>query len=394
MLKLLILTHRWTVRLIVASSIAAFFVIAAAILALRYWLLPEIETYRSDIEQTVGAAIGERIAIGSIQADWAGIHPHLTLRNVRIFDKSGLAALTLDKIENNLSWMTFLTGEVRFASIEIDQPRLGIRRDQSGTIYVAGIPINRGPANSGVSDWLLHQNQVLIKNGFILWEDEKMGAPPLMLNQVNFALVNSGQHHLFGLRAIPPADLSSPIDIRGNLYGKSLNDPKAWRGKLYARIDYADTASLGKWLPSPRELLGGKGAMRVWLDFAQEKPEAFTADLMLSNVMAKLGSSLPEIGMRTLHGRIGWKSVDGGYEIRTQKLALETDTGESIHPTDFLLRSVPAHGSSPEEGEISANLLECDTLSRLSEYFPMPSRVREALATLAPHGELRDLQIK
>jgi len=394
LLKLLILTHRWTVRLIVASSIAAFFVIAAVILTLRYWLLPDIETYRSDIEQTVGAAIGERIAIGSIQADWTGIHPHLILRNVRIFDKSGQAAVTLDKIENNLSWMTFLTGEVRFASIEIDQPRLGIRRDKNGTIYVASIPINQGPANSGVSDWLLHQSEVLIKNGFILWEDEKMGAPPLMLNQVNFALVNSGQHHLFGLHATPPADLSSPIDIRGNLYGKSLSEPKAWRGKLYARIDYADTATLEKWLPSPRELLGGKGAMRVWLDFTQEKPEAFTADVMLSKVRAKLGNSLPEIGMRTLRGRLGWKSVDGGYEIRTQKLALETDTGESIPPTDFLLRSVPAHGFSPEEGELSADSLEFDTLSRLSEYFPLPSKARETLASLAPHGELRDLQIK
>ena len=394
MLKLLILTHRWTVRLIVASSIAAFFVIAAAILALRYWLLPEIETYRSDIEQTVGAAIGERIAIGSIQADWAGIHPHLTLRNVRVFDKSGQAALTLDKIVSNLSWMTFLTGEVRFASIEIDQPRLGIRRDKSGTIYVASIPINQGPANSGVSDWLLHQSQVLIKNGFILWEDEKMGAPPLMLNQVDFALVNSRQHHLFGLHATPPADLSSPIDIRGNLFGKSLSDLNAWRGKLYARIDYADTATLGKWLPAPKELLGGSGAMRVWLDFAQEKPEAFTADVRLSKVRAKLGSSLPEIGMRTLRGRIAWKDMDGGYEIRTQRLALETDAGESIHPTDFLLRSVPAHGFSSEEGEISANSLEFDTLSRLSEYFPMPSKVRQMLTSLAPHGELRDLQVK
>lgn len=394
MLKLVILTHRWVRRLLIGVSVAVFFVIAATILILRYWVLPNIESYHDAITATISRAIGEHVAIDTIQADWMGLHPHLILRGVRIFDKSGQAALTLDKVENNLSWLTFLTGEIRFSSLEIDQPRLGIRRDKDGVIYVAGIPMNQGPSSSGVSDWLLHQSELVIRNGFILWEDEKRGSPPLMLNSVNFALINSRHHHLFGLQAIPPAELSSPIDVRGNLFGNSLNDLKTWRGKLFARIDYADVSVLRKWMPLPDQVQSGTGAVRVWLDFAQEKPEALTADIYLSKVRAKLGKNLPELGMKTLHGRIAWKSEGGGYEIQTRQLALETDRNESIKPTNFLLQTSPASENSAEQGQISANSLDLGKLSRLSEHFPLPISVRNALVKFSPRGKLDNLQIK
>lgn len=394
LLKLLILTHKWTVRLIVGCSVAAFFIVASLILIMRYWFLPNIQNYRGQIENTVSRALGEKVAIGSIKADWKGVHPHLILRDVRIFDKSGQAALTLERIENSLSWMTFLTGEVRFSSLEIDNPRLGIRRDKTGTIYVAGIPVNQGPASSGMSDWLLHQSRIWIKNGFVLWEDEARDAPPLMLEQVNFALINVRQHHLFGLQAVPPADLSSPLDIRANLFGSSLNNLRAWRGKFYARIDYADTSKLRKWLPAPEQLLGGRGGMRVWLDFSDEKPETINADLALSDVSARLGKALPPIGMKTLQGRIGWAGLNGGYEIWTKRLSLVTESGESVAPTDFLLKSVTAHDGDAGEGEVSANFVDLGMISTLSEHFPMTDTLRKALAEYSPKGKLEDLQVK
>ena len=394
MLKYLILTHRWTVRLIAGLTITAFFVVAITILTLRYWLLPNIENYRPRIEAAVSHAIGERIAIGRISANWMGIHPHLVMRDIRIFDRSGRVALSLDRIANNLSWMTFLTGEIRFSSIEIDHPSLAMHRDKNGVIYVAGIPVNQGPSNQSLSDWLLHQSKVLINNGLIEWQDEKSGAPQLTIKAVDFALVNSGEHHLFGLHASPPAELSSPLDIRGNLYGKSLNDFDSWRGKLYAQIDYANTEKLKSWLPSPEQLLGGNGAMRVWLDFSHVQPEAFTADLVLSDVHAKFGNNLPEIDMKRLRGRINWQAQDGGFAIHTQNLSLETMEGERIKPTEFELRAVPAHDISPMEGEMSVNFLDLAMLAKLSEHFPMPSKIREMLTTLAPQGNVSDLQIK
>ncbi|MBY0577479.1 MAG: TIGR02099 family protein [Burkholderiales bacterium] len=394
MLKLLILTHRLARRLIVASSVAVFFVLASLILILRYWFLPNIENYHADIARTISAAIGEKVAIGSIEADWMGVSPHLILRNVRILDESGQAALTLDRVENSLSWLTFLTGEIRFASLEIDQPRLGVRRDEQGRFYVAGIPMSQGPANRGISDWLLRQDQVVIKDGFILWEDDMRGTPPLMLGSVNFALVNSRHHHLFGLQATPPAELASPLDVRGNLFGDSMNEPGDWRGKLYARIDYADIAELRKWLPFTQPILSGTGAVRIWLDFAQMHPDALTADIHLSKVRAKLGSTLPEIGMKTLRGRIAWSDLDGGYEVRTKQLALETDEGESIKPTDFLMQSIPARENSAEQGQLSANSLDLGTLSRLVAHFPLPDAIRDALVKFSPRGKLGDLQVK
>ena len=38
--------------------------------------------------------------------------------------------------------------------------------------------------------------------------------------------------------------------------------------------------------------------------------------------------------MTGLEGRIGWKSLDGGFEIATRKLGLATRDGLAVRPVD------------------------------------------------------------
>ncbi len=393
MLKLLIATHNWMRRLVLWASVILFFLVALSILILRYWALPAVEQYQGEIAGAIGKAIGEKVEIGNIEADWMGIHPHLVFGQVKIYDRAGNPALSLDRIDSNLSWLTFLTGEIRFSSLEIDKPRLGIRIGENGTTYVAGIPVAQGTGKSALSDWLLHQSRVVIRDGFLLWEDDRSGNPPLMLGSVDFALINSGNHHLFGLRASPPSDLSSPIDLRANLFGDSLNDLSTWRGKFYARVDYANVSRLRDLLPIPRQILDGRGGMRVWLDFSRLKPESVTADFALSGVRARLGSNLPEIGMKYLKGRVGWSNVEGDREFFTRNLSLETYSGERIGPTDFLLQRIPAKHGNAERGQISANQLDLVRLRKLAAYFPLPDGIRKALGEYSPAGRISDLQV-
>ena len=393
MLKLLILTHRWVSRLVIGVSIALFCLLAAAILSLRYWILPDIGRHQDRIAAQIGRAIGERVEIGRIQADWTGAHPHLAMRDVRIYDPSGHPALTLDQVDSQLSWLTFLTGEIRFASLEIDQPRLGVRRDASGRVYVAGIPVTQGGGNAALSDWLLHQRQVVIRDGFVLWEDDQAHGPPLMLNSVNFALINSRNHHLFGLQAVPPGEVSSPLDVRANLFGESLDDLSSWRGKIYARVDRTDISVLRKWLPLPDRIASGRGGIRMWMDFANSRPQAVTADIDLYGVRARLGRQIPPLGIRFVRGRLGWSGEDGDNEFYTRRLSLETESGERIRSTDFMLQSIPERARNAEQGEITANTLDLGILARLATSFPLPPAARDALAKYAPSGKLENLQV-
>ncbi|MDP3139107.1 MAG: AsmA family protein, partial [Burkholderiaceae bacterium] len=180
-------------------------------LSLRYWVLPNIEQYRGDIAQAVSQAAHQRITIGKISANWDGIRPELVLENVILFDAGNQPALELPRVDNTLSWLSLLTLELRFHSLEFRRPVLNIKRDARGTIWVAGIALTQREEGGGVADWLLRQRKIVVRDAEISWLDEMRGAPQLDLKRVDLQVENSGDRHRFGLRAVPPPHLASPL---------------------------------------------------------------------------------------------------------------------------------------------------------------------------------------
>ena len=124
---------RWRVAARIAgwALLALYFLFAAALLSLRYWILPKVAEYRSDIEQSVSKALGQRITIGAIEADWRGLRPELLIADVTVFDHDGRAALALPAVEATLAWTSALIGSPRFYSLVFDRPRLEIRDRKS-----------------------------------------------------------------------------------------------------------------------------------------------------------------------------------------------------------------------------------------------------------------------
>ena len=82
---------RWRVAARVAgwTLLIVYFLFAAILLALRYWVLPKVAEYRSDVEQYASKVLGTRITIGAMEADWQGLRPELLLANVTVFDRDG-----------------------------------------------------------------------------------------------------------------------------------------------------------------------------------------------------------------------------------------------------------------------------------------------------------------
>ena len=83
---------------------AAFFAFALVFLALRYWLLPNVERYREDIVAAISRSIGLPVKIGALATDWQGLRPRLSISEVRVYDRDGREALVLPTVENVVSW--------------------------------------------------------------------------------------------------------------------------------------------------------------------------------------------------------------------------------------------------------------------------------------------------
>jgi uncharacterized protein (TIGR02099 family) len=384
----------WLRRTLAGLFWLGYFGFALIVLALRYSILPNIENYREDIARGISQAAGLPVTIRHIDTHWQGLRPHLSLRGFSIHDAAGRPGLTFDTVETELSWASLWHWQLRLHRLEVDAPTLHIRREKNGHIVVAGIQLNSEASGSDFSDWLLAQERIVIRNASIHWEDERRGAPPLTLSQLNFVLQNDGRRHRFGLSAVPPRELAARLDVRGDFRGEDLDRLDEWRGEAYAELDYADLAGWRAWVDYPIELPQGVGGMRLWLGFAEKRLNALTADIALRDVRLRLGRELPMLELAHLNGRISGRLPGNGFEVSSRKLALATRQGSALAPTDFSLRWTPPLGKRPAAGALAANGLDLDVLRHLAEFLPLDEHTRKTLADYAPRGRLADLKLE
>ena len=378
----------WVISVILTLAVAGL------ILTMRYSVLPDIEHFHKEITGAVSKALNLTIEIGKIEADWHGVGPHLRLSDIRILDKQLRTTLALQHVDVVVSWMTLLTGEVRLASLEIEQPDLMVKRDAQGILQISGIQLGGESSDNNFSNMLLNQSRIVVRGAHISWLDEQQAKPMLVFDQVNLLIENRWNFHRFAMRAIPPAELSSQLDVRGDFYGKSFDDMQSWSGEIFTQLDYADLPAWKTWLPLPLALTQGKGALRGWLGIEDGKINRITADLALVDVQTRLAADLPPLDIRVLSGRLGWKDVAQGFEISSRNFSLKLFNDFVLQPTDVFLSLKNMQDAQTSAGEVRANLLELDGLGKLLEYLPLERGIKDRFAEFSPQGKVSNLQAK
>lgn len=381
----------WLSRFAIVVSAVAAVLFASAVILLRYWLLPDIEQYHDRITSSMAVAIGNPVTIGKIQGDWQGFLPHLNFTDVRILDEQQQPALVFKSIEGSISWLSLFIAELRLSNLDIDRPELLIRRDAQGKFFVGNVVLSKQGNNNDLSDWLLHQSNIVVRNALIVWVDEQRRAPPLILQQVNLRINNLFNRHSFALRAVPPSELATPLDVRGEFYGDGFDSMAAWHGQLFTQLDYTDVTAWRPWLDLPSQFSRGRGALRGWLGVKDGRMTQITADLDLRAVVTKLAEDVPELAMREVRGRAAWQEVIGGFEVSTRQLAMQLQNGLEFQPTDFYFRNVNANNGQLASGEIRANMLQLDSLARLAKFLPLEPDQRARLDAYEPRGKVTNL---
>lgn len=378
-------------RLVGWTALAGYFLFAGLILTLRYSILPNIEQYRADVEQGASKALGLPVHIGGIAAAWDGLQPDLTLTDVAIDDADGRIALAFSRVEVVLNWSTIVRRQLRLSLLSIDNPVLHIRRNVQGGLIVAGIPVSEGEGDA--ADWVLAQKRIRINGATLVWEDELRGAQPLILEDLNLAVDSNGRHHRFGLTAVPPPELASRIDIRGDLTGSDLAVLDQWKGLLYTELDYVDLGGWHQWINYPVTLPQGKGAMRGWLSIAEGRLVDVTTDLAFRDVRMKLSKELPELHLASLSGRVSGRLRADGFAVAAKGLNFGLEDGIHVPPTDFSVDWQASPDDQSIQGSATVSRMNLQRLARLSTYLPIDAESRKLLAEYAPTGEISDLRL-
>jgi len=335
-----------------------FFALAAAVLGLRYGVLPQVERYRAEIVERVSATVGLPVKIGRIEAEWNGLRPQLNLSDVRIYDAEGREALTLSSVENILSWRSLAHGDLRLHALHIEGPRVTVRRDGAGAFYIGGIKLASSGGPGGFGDWLFDQREIVIRNAQLEWRDEKRGAPALSFTAIDVRLTNRGNDHAIGVVARLAAGLGTTLKLSAQLSGATLAQPTGWSGKVYTELGYTDAAAWRPWVDYPFEIHRGTGALRAWTTVVAGAARELSADIALNDVVATFAPELPALEVASASGRLHARRAGEGYALQVSKLEL-TPQGAATPPSACQASWKSTGFSAAAPCGVSSSLLTC-----------------------------------
>ncbi|OZI57948.1 TIGR02099 family protein [Bordetella genomosp. 1] len=338
---------------------ALYCVAAVAFIGLRYWVLPQVDRWRPDIERYASEMLGAKVAIDHLSADWRGLNPRLRLTGVRINEPQGeQPVLEVPSVAATLGWRSVVLLSPRLLNLRIEGADVTLRRAADNHLWVAGQSFDladQGEGQSPLVRWLLRQREVSLHGATLRWQDELRQVPEIALTDLDLLVRNGALSHRFALRASPPPELGSHLEVQGE-YNRALftkgraSDASNWSGQLYAELGDAEPLAWKRWVDLPVKVQG-RFAARLWVDSAAGKITGFSADALLRG--------------------LDWRAEDG----KTAASALTAQVHAEGAPGDLLqFTDVPLAPSA--DGRGVALRVRVDRLAlRLPELFETPELV-------------------
>lgn len=391
LLKTWSIVGRWSLGLVVA----AWLVFGLVWGALHWVIVPRIGEFRPQLEARASQVLGVPVRVGAIAAHSTGMIPSIELTDVQLFDAQGRVALRLPRVLAAVSPRSIW--HLSFEQLYVERPQLDIRRTLDGKISVAGLDFSKaGNADTRVAEWFFSQHEFVIRDGSILWTDERRAAPALALQQVDLVVRNHGRRHDVRLDATPPALWGERFSARGLFTQPLLSRRQAqwqdWEGQLYADLARVDLSELRRYADVGVDLRRGDGALRAWVDVSRGQAVGGTADVALSEVSVTLGADLQALELQSVRGRLGGRVLANGFEFSTQALAFDTRDGLRWPGGNASVMYLGGEGKIAARGEIKADRMDLAALSQIANRLPLDAPSRATLAAYAPKGLVDRLQ--
>ena len=259
-------------------ALGCYVVLCVAFLGVRHWVLPNIDQWREPLQRQLSSLLSLRVTLGSVAADWRGVHPRFKLTETTLRDERGRTLLQIPALDVVVAWHSLLTGDPEFLGFRADGVELTIRRDLNGRMSLLGQSLEASDGSGeeapdvDMLGWLSRQGPIQFTNASVRWMDAQRGAPPLSFSRVSLRFAADGPEYAFSMRAVPPAELGTGFSMQGRMSASAVGPGSALSldhvsGLVHVHVEDMQPAAWSPWLDIQSVLDQGRVSWAAWQAF-------------------------------------------------------------------------------------------------------------------------------
>ena len=385
--------------------IALIISVAIALSAARV-LLPDVNSYRSYVEEQLAIILEHPVKIGDLNALISGITPIVVFHDVKLMSSKGnKELLEIDKIKIGFSlWRSIKERKAVPSIYTIDGAELAIIRQKDGRILIQDVDVAElGSAiseqdltdNTELSEWLFNRSSLIIQNSSIIWHDKKRLTKPTRFKNVTLKLKNNQNRHQFnGEFILSTKNKKKPkkLELALDVYGDML-DPVKWVGKFYANGKNIKASEWG-FKPVILDVMVEKGNLdfELWGDWVAGELNKIEANIKAHDVVIQRLRNKATANITLLSGLVKWNKDFKDWDLSIENMKFISEKGAW---PETQLKIAHKYNAENKTKSITTEIQYCrieDIRDLLLKSGYVEDRVFKYLRHSSPAGELENVE--
>lgn len=376
----------------------AFFIIMSAILSgFVRALTPWATQYKYVFERYLSSLIGEPVSIRSMNTGWYWFEPIIQLNHIEVFNQSKLA-LKVKQVAVGINLFRSLWHwQVQPGVLFIDDSHINLYQTENGW-HLGGFPQRYTSLDeenlAPLLAWVLGQQKIILKNLSAHIYLQSGGLIPL--SHLNIATIKRNDRYRVKIKARLKQTITTQFESVATLKFNPKNHYAA-EGEVYFFSHDILPTQWQRVLPASRfQLEGGKGDVRLWLNFKDNELTQLQSTVHFHHLVIADKKRNKEQFIPSLRGNLAWTPTKEGWQFSADQLKLrlgsvnwpentilvryERDKNYFVYIKNILIDSL-----------FSSEILRSMLLEASTE--GEKNRIIKLL-TAKPRGQLHDTQLK
>lgn len=251
--------------------------------------LPEIDSYKIEIQSWVSKQMKHPVVIDKITAEWQGWTPNLYLGNIDLYTQDNTSVITrFDSAQIGIDLLDSVRGlEIIPSYISVSGLDFGVFRHADGSMSINSDndqDLNANKDNqAALSGWLLKQKHIVLENASVTWHDEKNPGKDNEFSNAHIELKTDEDRLQLEANIKLPAQYGQSLKVLLDVTGNILTPE--WSGSAYFDAkQFRPNHLLDDY---PVKSIDGVANFRLWTSWKESKLIDFSGEANYSDFSVK-----------------------------------------------------------------------------------------------------------